>query len=52
MSLQYEIRNLEGAKEQLGERLFYQAQCTSCHIPRDIKSLMRFLCCSDPNHND
>ena len=36
MSLQYEIRNLEGAKEQLGERLFYQAQCTSCHIPRQV----------------
>ncbi|MDJ0901072.1 MAG: di-heme oxidoredictase family protein [Xenococcus sp. MO_188.B8] len=29
-------RNLEGTKEQLGERLFYQAQCSSCHIPRQV----------------
>jgi CxxC motif-containing protein (DUF1111 family) len=29
-------RNLEGTKEQLGERLFYEAQCASCHIPRQV----------------
>ncbi len=29
-------RNLEGNKEQLGEKLFYQAQCTTCHIPRQV----------------
>ena len=27
-------RNLEGQKEQRGERLFYEAQCTACHLPR------------------
>ena len=29
-------RNLEGPQEQLGERLFNQAQCVSCHIPRQV----------------
>ena len=29
-------RNLEGSKEQLGEKLFYQAKCTSCHSPRQV----------------
>lgn len=29
-------RNIEGKKEQHGERLFQQAQCTSCHIPKQI----------------
>ena len=29
-------RNLEGAQEQLGEKLFYEAQCTACHIPRQV----------------
>ncbi len=27
-------RNLDGATEQRGERLFYQAQCATCHLPR------------------
>ncbi len=29
-------RNLEGEQEQLGEKLFYEAECTSCHIPRQV----------------
>ena len=29
-------RNLDGDKEQLGERLFYQAQCASCHLPKQV----------------
>jgi len=29
-------RNLERRQEQLGEKLFYQANCTSCHVPRQV----------------
>ena len=29
-------RNLEGEKEQLGEKLFYEAKCTACHVPRQV----------------
>ncbi|WP_299407181.1 di-heme oxidoredictase family protein [Acaryochloris sp. IP29b_bin.148] len=29
-------RNIEGASEQHGEQLFYQAQCASCHTPRMV----------------
>ncbi len=29
-------RNLEGKQEQQGERLFYQAQCVACHLPRQV----------------
>ncbi len=29
-------RNLEGKQEQLGERLFDQAQCASCHVTQQV----------------
>ena len=29
-------RNLEGKQEQAGELLFYQAQCTTCHLPKQV----------------
>ena len=29
-------RNVNSATEQLGERIFYQAQCASCHLPKQI----------------
>ena len=29
-------RNVEGALEQRGERLFYQGQCASCHLPQQV----------------
>ncbi len=29
-------RNIDGTKEQLGERIFYQAECASCHLPKQI----------------
>ncbi len=29
-------RNLDGKPEQRGEQLFYQAQCVSCHLPRQL----------------
>ena len=29
-------RNVEGVKEQKGERLFYQAECATCHLPKQV----------------
>ncbi|ELS02965.1 putative thiol oxidoreductase [Xenococcus sp. PCC 7305] len=29
-------RNLAGDQEQLGEKLFYEAQCIACHTPRQV----------------
>lgn len=29
-------REVEGALEQKGERLFYQGQCASCHLPQQV----------------
>ena len=31
-------RNVEGTLEQQGERLFYQGQCASCHLPQHVTS--------------
>ena len=29
-------RNLEGEQQQAGEMLFYQANCTTCHLPKQV----------------
>jgi len=41
-------RNVDGSKEQQGERIFYEAQCVSCHLPRQITGEQS----EHPEHNN
>ena len=41
-------RDIDGVSEQRGEQLFYQAQCASCHLPRQVTGTAS----EHPEYND